>query len=60
MKKLESLKKKAVNQLVSSARYGWPPDCVGYFYQPTRPVEKEAVILDTASDVTPLPQNSNK
>lgn len=60
MKKLESLKKKAVNQLVSSARYGWPPDCVGYFYQPTRPVEKATIALNPVSDSSTLKKDRNQ
>lgn len=60
MNKLEKLGTKIISQITVNNRYGWPPDCYGLIYQPERPVEKEAVILNTASDVTPLPQNSNK
>ena len=42
MKKLESLGKKTVNQLIKTAKYGWPPDCVGYIYQPERPATVKA------------------
>lgn len=42
MKKLESLGKKTVNQLIETAKYGWPPDCVGYIYQPERPATGKA------------------
>lgn len=37
MKKVESLGGKTVNRLIETAKYGWPPDCVGYIYQPERP-----------------------
>ena len=38
MKKAEKLCEKIVNQLTVDGRYGWPPDCTGFLYQPERPV----------------------
>jgi len=37
MKKLEKLAVKAVNAIVDTEIYGWPPVCFGTFYQPKRP-----------------------
>lgn len=38
MKATEKLVSKAIQRIVSSEEYGWPPDCWGPFYQPERPV----------------------
>ena len=40
MKKLEKLAAKAVNAIIDSEIYGWPPVCFGMFYQPNRPTLK--------------------
>lgn len=51
MKKLEEISKKTVNRLIDTVRYGWPPDCAGYIYQPERPVQrKEACDAEKTSE----------
>ena len=40
MKKLDQFGKKIVVNMTNVGRYGWPPDCTGFIYQPERPVEK--------------------
>ena len=37
MNKLEKLGAKIISQLTIDSEYGWPPDCVGFIYQPERP-----------------------
>lgn len=40
MKKIEKIAAKAVNKMISIETYGWPPVCIGTFYQPKRPAVK--------------------
>lgn len=35
--KVESVVKKAVNHMVDTELYGWPPQCTSFLYQPVRP-----------------------
>lgn len=35
------LVKKVVNKLVDSTIYEWPPQCIGFMYQPIRPNRKQ-------------------
>lgn len=35
--------------MTNGGRYGWPPDCTGFIYQPERPVEKAHI--DTVATV---------
>lgn len=37
MKKIEKIASKAVNKLIGIETYGWPPVCIGTFYQAQRP-----------------------
>lgn len=49
MKKLDQFGKKIVVNMTNGGRFGWPPDCTGFIYQPERPVEKTHI--DTAATV---------
>lgn len=42
MKKIEETCKQLLNDAVIGARDGWPPVCMGIFYQPERPEMTEA------------------
>lgn len=37
MKKIEQVGKKIVTQMTLDSRFGWPPECTGFLYQPERP-----------------------
>ena len=39
-KNVELILKKAVNYMVDTELYGWPPQCTSFFYQPVRPQRK--------------------
>lgn len=34
---VESVVKKAVNHMIDTELYGWPPQCMSFLYQPVRP-----------------------
>lgn len=37
MKKIEKAAAKIINKAINIETYGWPPVCLGTFYQPERP-----------------------
>lgn len=39
MNYVEKLGKKIISQLTIGSKLGWPPDCMGFVYQPERPVQ---------------------
>lgn len=41
MKKKDKIIAKALGEILYSDDYGWPPVCVGIFYQPERPVSRK-------------------
>ncbi len=49
MKTTEKICKKIVNQLTGEGRYGWPPSCTGFLYQPQRPEESSSAKSDSES-----------
>lgn len=46
MKKIEKIAAKVVNKLIGIESYGWPPVCIGTFYQARRP--KNAAKMSTS------------
>lgn len=40
MKKIEKIAAKTVNKMIGIETYGWPPVCIGTFYQAKRPAVK--------------------
>lgn len=44
MNKIEKLGAKIISQITINGRFGWPPDCSGFIYQPERPVDKSAIV----------------
>lgn len=34
---VESVVSKAVNHMIDTELYGWPPQCASFLYQPVRP-----------------------
>ena len=46
MKKIEKIAAKVVNKLIGIESYGWPPVCIGTFYQARRP--KNAAKMNTS------------
>lgn len=38
MNKLEKIGAKIISQITIDSEFGWPPDCLGFIYQPERPV----------------------
>lgn len=38
MNTFKKLGKKIISEMTTNCEYGWPPDCVGFVYQPERPV----------------------
>lgn len=37
MNKLEKIGAKIISQITIDSEFGWPPDCLGFIYQPERP-----------------------
>ena len=50
MNKLEKMGAKIISQITVNNRYGWPPDCLGFIYQPERPVVETSVNHSIDSD----------
>jgi cyclic lactone autoinducer peptide len=44
MKASEKLASKAIRRITSGSEYGWPPVCMGLFYQPERPVSATPMV----------------
>lgn len=36
---LDKIGKELLSNLIIIERVGWPPDCIGFLYQPERPVD---------------------
>lgn len=60
MKKIEQVGKKIVTQMTLDSRFGWPPECLGLFYQPERPVDKSATEQNTTSETAGLQKTRKK
>ena len=43
MKKVKEIGSRALSQMIDITRLGWPPDCMGYLYQPERPMTKNSL-----------------
>ena len=56
MNKFEKLGAKLISQITTESRFGWPPDCYGFIYQPERPVHCKDVRND-AEDKTNSPED---
>ena len=52
MNKFEKMGAKIISQITNGSEFGWPPDCMGFIYQPERPVQSKDV-CDTTQEQNP-------
>lgn len=41
MKATEKIVSNVIRRIISDEEFGWPPECLGVFYQPERPVQQK-------------------
>lgn len=60
MNKLDKLGAKIISQITSDSEYGWPPDCMGFIYQPERPVTETSTNHDFDSHNAVSPKEHSR